>query len=60
MRTGGEGEMGDGWFGEWILEGEGTREGKQVLLDALSGCDMGVREWELVREKSGGGKLWLK
>jgi hypothetical protein len=60
MRTGDEGEMGDGWFGEWVLEGEGTREGKQVLLDALSGCDMGVGEWELVREKSGGGKLWLK
>jgi len=53
-------ELGDGWYGEWILEYEGTKEGKQVLLDALSGKKLGKRTWELVREKSGGGKIWLK
>lgn len=60
MRTAGDGEMGEGWFGEWVLEGEGTPEGKVVLLNALRGYELGHREWELVREKSGGGKLWLR
>ena len=60
LRMGDEGEVGEGWFGEWVLEYEGTREGKQTLLDALSGRALGRREWELVREKSGGGKLWLR
>ncbi|KAG2017780.1 hypothetical protein CC2G_007261 [Coprinopsis cinerea AmutBmut pab1-1] len=60
LRTEADGEMGEGWFGEWILEGEGTPEGKQLLLDALKGHELGHREWELVREKSGSGKLWLR
>ena len=57
---GDEDNIGEGWFGEWTLEGEGTREGRQVLLDALAGRQMDRRVWELVREKSGGGRLWLK
>ncbi|PPR03079.1 hypothetical protein CVT24_012392 [Panaeolus cyanescens] len=60
LRMGDEGEMGDGWFGEWVLEGEGTEEGKQLLLNALSGYVIGRRMWEVIREKSGGGRLWLK
>ncbi|KAF8959514.1 hypothetical protein BDZ97DRAFT_1906175 [Flammula alnicola] len=60
LRMGDEGDMGEGWFGEWVLEYEGTEEGKQTLLDALSGRSLGRRRWELVREKSGGGKLWLR
>jgi hypothetical protein len=52
--------IGIGWQGEWILEGEGTREGKQVLLDCLRGANAGKQLWELVREKSGGGKIWLR
>lgn len=55
-----ESGMGEGWFGEWVLEGEGTSEGKEVLFDALRGVDLGRREWELVRERSGGGKIWLR
>jgi len=51
--------LGEGWLGEWILEGEGTEEGKNVLLDCLSGSEV-QRQWELVREKSGGGRVWLK
>ena len=57
----GEGEaIGDGWKGEWILESEGTKEGRQILIDCARGCETWKREWELVREKSGGGRLWLK
>lgn len=60
LRMGDEGDVGDGWFGEWILEYDGTEEGKQTLLDALNGKYLGRRCWEVVREKSGGGKLWLR
>ncbi|KAF8899927.1 hypothetical protein CPB84DRAFT_1779731 [Gymnopilus junonius] len=55
-----EDEMGKGWYGEWMLEYEGTTEGQRVLLDALAGRPLGKRIWELVREKSGGGKIWLR
>ncbi|TFK45855.1 hypothetical protein OE88DRAFT_1668720 [Heliocybe sulcata] len=51
--------LGEGWQGEWVLEGEGTKEGRLSLLDAVSG-EGGVREWELVREKSHGRRIWLK
>ena len=54
---------GEGWKGEWILEAEGTREGKQSLIDALlPGADgLGKRAlWEIVKEKSGRGKLWMR
>ncbi|KAF9484401.1 hypothetical protein BDN70DRAFT_849986 [Pholiota conissans] len=60
LHTGDEGDMGEGWFGEWVLEYHGTREGKQTLLDALNGKYLGNKRWEVVREKSGGGKLWLR
>jgi hypothetical protein len=52
--------IGEGWKGEWILEGEGTREGRHILIDCIRGCETEKREWEFVREKSGGGKIWLK
>ncbi|KAG6845460.1 hypothetical protein H0H87_008820 [Tephrocybe sp. NHM501043] len=32
-----EPELGLGWQGEWILEGDGTMEGREVLLDYLVG-----------------------
>jgi len=50
--------MGDEWAGDWVLEGMGTREGEKVLLDAMKGGDL--RFWEFVREKSGGGRIWLR
>jgi len=52
--------FGDGWQGEWILEGEGTREGRQTLLHCLNQGAAVQRHWELVREKSGSGLLWLR
>ena len=56
----GEGEIGEGWCGEWVLEGEGTREGKDLLLAALRGVPLGPRQWEIVRESSGAGRTWFK
>ncbi|CAA7267073.1 unnamed protein product [Cyclocybe aegerita] len=53
-------DVGEGWFGECVLEYEGTKEGRQTLVDALNGKDLGRRLWELVREKSGAGRVWLK
>lgn len=72
-------EMGCGWRGEWILEGEGTKEGKDKLVRWLEGAERYVGKgkgkrramdegeggeeeckWELVRERSGAGRVWLK
>lgn len=52
--------LGDGWRGEWVLEAEGTHEGRQTLIDCISGLSGELFVWELVREKSGGGRLWLR
>lgn len=61
LATFGEGEaIGEGWKGEWVLEGEGTSEGKQVLIDCIRGCETEKRKWEFIREKSGGGRIWIK
>jgi hypothetical protein len=45
---------------EWVLETEGTREGRQTLVDCLSGDADEVFVWEFVREKCGAGQIWLK
>ncbi|KAG5646960.1 hypothetical protein DXG03_001683 [Asterophora parasitica] len=71
-----EPELGAGWEGEWVLEGDGTKEGRAALMDWLvgrgasqgrsSGKGKGVEEeewewdWELVRERSGKGRIWMK
>ncbi|KAG6374391.1 hypothetical protein JVT61DRAFT_4428 [Boletus reticuloceps] len=52
--------LGDGWRGEWVLEAEGTQEGRQTLIDCISGLAGEIFVWELVREKSGGGRIWLR
>ncbi|KAJ3535591.1 hypothetical protein NM688_g6958 [Phlebia brevispora] len=55
--------LGEGWQGEWVLEAEGTQEGKQQLLDAVKpGPDGSTPRglWEIVRDKSGGGRIWIK
>ncbi|KAJ6508007.1 hypothetical protein C8R47DRAFT_1174336 [Mycena vitilis] len=53
-------DIGLGWQGEWVLEGEGTREGQKVLLDCLRGVKGPYREWQLIREKSSGDRLWFR
>jgi hypothetical protein len=49
------------WGSEWILEAEGTKEGKGFLEAAIASADVGGdQEWELIREKSGRGRIWLR
>ncbi|KAJ7067056.1 hypothetical protein C8F01DRAFT_1051461 [Mycena amicta] len=55
-----EDDIGLGWQGEWVLEGDGTREGQSVLIDCLRGVKGPYREWELVREKSGADRLYFR
>ncbi|KAI0062266.1 hypothetical protein BV25DRAFT_665226 [Artomyces pyxidatus] len=52
--------LGEGWHGEWVLEGEGTKEGRQSLIDALRGDASAEREWELVLEKSNSSRIWMR
>lgn len=52
--------IGEGWAGEWILEGEGTKEGKETLIDCILGRIAGPLEWEVVVERCGGGRVWLR
>ncbi|TFY81222.1 hypothetical protein EWM64_g2794 [Hericium alpestre] len=51
--------LGEGWQGQWVLEGEGTTEGKAMLLEAIRGAHI-ERKWELVVEKSNGARTWLR
>ena len=54
--------LGEGWAGEWVLEAEGTEEGRQGLLDAHEEQNHRFvgREWEIIREKCGAGRVWLR
>lgn len=49
-----------GWAGEWILQGEGTREGKMALQRAVKGGQDALCTCEVVLDKCGNGKLWLR
>lgn len=55
-------EVGPGWEGEWVLEVDGTKEGKEMLLACLRQEQekMDLMEWELVRERCGRGKVCLR
>jgi len=55
-------EIGQGWCGQWVLEAEGTSEARQHLWDILTNrlVSAGPTEWELIREKSGNGTIWLR
>ncbi len=37
-----------GWAGEWVLQGEGTREGKKELQRLVKGGPSALRTWEIV------------
>lgn len=52
--------LGEGWRGEWVLEADGVTEGRQALIDCLSGASGDEFVWEFIREKSGGGRIWLR
>lgn len=56
-------ELGEGWQGEWVLEADGTQEGKRRLLAAVEPGPDGLTRrglWEIVRDKSGGGRIWVR
>ncbi|KAK7050864.1 hypothetical protein VNI00_004976 [Paramarasmius palmivorus] len=55
-------DMGVHWeTGEWFVEGDGTREGRETLLAYLRGDESTSKEWEIVRERSSPGrKVWLR
>ncbi|KAJ7455338.1 hypothetical protein B0H11DRAFT_1874875 [Mycena galericulata] len=59
-QVGQEDDIGLGWQGQWVLEGEGTREGQKALLDCLRGIEGPLREWQLVREKCTADRLWFR
>lgn len=52
--------IGNGWLGQWVLEYEGTKEGKDTLLDCIRGRVTGPVKWEVVVERCGGGRVWLR
>lgn len=52
--------MGIGWEGEWVFEGDGTVEGRQYLIDCIAGHIPGPHNCELVRDRSGRGRVWLR
>ncbi|KAG8932578.1 hypothetical protein FRC01_013208 [Tulasnella sp. 417] len=58
------GFSGEGWATQWVVEAEGTKEGKAGLLEALDPSVGGeappATEWELVRDKCTPGRLWLR
>ncbi|KAG8908346.1 hypothetical protein FRB99_007273 [Tulasnella sp. 403] len=56
------GLIGEGWNAEWVVEAEGTREGKAGLLLALDPPEEGAEdsEWEIVRDKCLPGRLWMR
>jgi len=55
-------EIGQGWYGQWVLEAEGTSEAKQQLWDILTNRLVPARptQWQLLRERSGNGTIWLR
>jgi hypothetical protein len=52
--------IGRGWIGEWVLEGEGTKEGREALIGCILGTVTGPIEWEVVVDRCGGGRVWLR
>ncbi|KDQ14346.1 hypothetical protein BOTBODRAFT_174834 [Botryobasidium botryosum FD-172 SS1] len=58
-------EVGEGWRGEWVIQTEGTTEGKAALMDLLdmeNGPDGEERigEFEVVRDKCTAQRIWLR
>lgn len=49
------------WGTEWFIEAEGTKEGREYIERALDDARRGhEREWELVRERTGRGRVYVK
>ena len=61
--------VGEGWRREWVLQAEGTVEGRTALLDALRdsvGAEWEARDeaagrvWEMDVERAAAGCVWLR
>lgn len=49
------------WGSEWMIEVEGTKEGRDYLESALRDSQMGMeRAWELVRDRTGRGRVYIR
>lgn len=49
------------WGSEWMIEAEGTKEGREYIESALQDSRMGLeREWELVRDRTGKGRVYVR
>lgn len=49
------------WGQEWFIEVEGTKEGREYLEHVLMQTRNGIEhEWELVREKTGKGTVYIR
>lgn len=49
------------WGTEWILEAEGTKEGREYIERALMESRRGgEQEWEMVRENTGRGRVYIR
>ncbi|KAG8927486.1 hypothetical protein FRC02_008109 [Tulasnella sp. 418] len=53
-------EVGEGWMTEWVVEAEGTKEGRKELYFALNPFEEVNTEWELVRERCSPSRIWLR
>jgi hypothetical protein len=47
------------WGSEWMIEAEGTKEGREYIESALQDSRM-EREWEIVRDRSGRGRVYVR
>ncbi|TFL04095.1 hypothetical protein BDV98DRAFT_581111 [Pterulicium gracile] len=57
--------VGKGWWGEWVLEAEGTEEGRRMLEEMSTGGSSWIEKEgplrvEVVREKCSVGRLWIR
>ena len=49
------------WGTEWLIEAEGTKEGREYIENALEDSRRGVeREWEVIRERTGRGRVYVR
>jgi len=68
-------EIGEGWRGEWVIQAEGTMEGKNALMEWLdtdaataAAAEPGggerdgrvIREFEVIRDRCSARRTWLR
>lgn len=49
------------WGSEWLIEAEGTKEGREYIENALEDSRRGVeRQWEVSRDRTGRGRVYIR